>query len=871
MKTVDDTLRATAFDLWPEAALVLNAAGVVVSVNVAAEELFGQSLNLLGKKPVAATLAPGSRLAALIERGRAQAATVRERAVDVTLLGFPSFIADVAVAPFLDDGLLVTLRVRSATFGVDRNADPAGLHSVMGLGQMLAHEVKNPLAGIRGAAQLLKRGVRADDIPLAELIVDETDRIKRLIDRMEAFGGDDPPRRSAVNIHRVLDRVRALAANGVAGDLFLSEHYDPSLPDAWGEEDQLIQVFLNLTKNAAEAAHARGDGRGEIVISTAYRHGVKIRGADGGMIGGAPLEVKVADNGGGVPAKHPRSPVRALRQLQGPGRRSRSGAGRQGRGRPRRHDRFRIGARPHRVPRPAADGSGGGALARIGHGPTDPEDPDRRRRRVDPPRAVPGLFASRLRRPRDRQRLDPAEVGDRRRRRSRDHRCRHARRERVRRAAAHPQAASEAPRHRDERAEHPADRDQRRRGRGVRLHVPKPFDLDEMAELARRALAKPADKDVVKAQAMATRDERLPLIGRSAPMQEVYRTISRLVGADLTVLISGESGSGKELVARALHDLGRRRDGRFVAMNLAAIPRGRVDSELFGESANDVGRLAEADGGTLFLDEIGDMPLDAQTRLLRVFDGADPVINPKTGRKPNVRVIAATNRDLRALIAQGLFREDLYFRLNVAPIRVPPLRERTEDIPELARAFLLRASREGLPSKTIDQPALDRLKLHDWPGNVRELENLIRRVCALYGEETIGARIIERELAKQAPDAIDRRAGHPVGPGGAQSRELFRRPARRDSAGRALRPGACRRRTPAVPAHPRGDERQPDARRRGARPEPQHPAQAPERPRHRPRQALAVITPLVVFDEIDSTNAEARRRAEAGEEAARCG
>jgi two-component system nitrogen regulation response regulator GlnG len=286
---------------------------------------------------------------------------------------------------------------------------------------------------------------------------------------------------------------------------------------------------------------------------------------------------------------------------------------------------------------------------------------------------------------------------------------------------------------------------------GVFDYVPKPFDLDEMAELARRALAKPADKEVVRAQAMATRDERLPLIGRSAPMQEVYRTISRLVGADLTVLISGESGSGKELVARALHDLGRRRDGRFVAMNLAAIPRGRVDSDLFGDSADDMGRLAEADGGTLFLDEIGDMPLDAQTRLLRVFDGADPVINPKTGRKPNARVIAATNRDLRALVSQGLFREDLYFRLNVAPIRVPPLRERTEDIPELARAFLLRASREGLPSKTIDQPALDRLKLHDWPGNVRELENLIRRICALYGEETIGARIIQRELANHAP------------------------------------------------------------------------------------------------------------------------
>ncbi|MBV8684940.1 MAG: sigma 54-interacting transcriptional regulator [Caulobacteraceae bacterium] len=285
---------------------------------------------------------------------------------------------------------------------------------------------------------------------------------------------------------------------------------------------------------------------------------------------------------------------------------------------------------------------------------------------------------------------------------------------------------------------------------GVFEYIPKPFDLDDMAQLARRALERPSDREAAKAQARAVRDERLPLIGRSAPMQEVYRTIGRLVGADLTVLIQGESGVGKELVARALHDLGRRRDGRFVAISLAAIPRERVDSELFGRGDGDAGRLVEADGGTLFLDEIGDMPLDAQTRLLRVFDGAETAINPKTGRRPNARVIAATNRDLRGLVAQGLFREDLFFRLNVAPIRVPPLRERGEDIPELARAFLLRASREGLPSKTIDQSALDRLKRHDWPGNVRELENLIRRICALYGEENIGVRIVERELTDHA-------------------------------------------------------------------------------------------------------------------------
>ncbi|MBS0332645.1 MAG: nitrogen regulation protein NR(I) [Proteobacteria bacterium] len=284
-------------------------------------------------------------------------------------------------------------------------------------------------------------------------------------------------------------------------------------------------------------------------------------------------------------------------------------------------------------------------------------------------------------------------------------------------------------------------------------YIPKPFDLDDMTSAARRALSRPADPEAARAQARAARDDRLPLIGRSGPMQEVYRTIARLVGADLTVLITGESGTGKELVARALHDMGRRRDGRFVTINLAAVPRERVEAELFGKEDGDPGKLIEADGGTLFLDEIGDMPLDAQTRLLRVIDGSEPALNPKTGRRPNVRIIAATNRDLRGLIREGLFREDLFFRLNVAPLRLPPLRDRADDIPDLARAFLLRANREGLPAKTIDAAALDRLKQHAWPGNVRELENLVRRICALYGEDLITARIVERELSDQQPAA----------------------------------------------------------------------------------------------------------------------
>src|SRR3569623_624480 len=247
---------------------------------------------------------------------------------------------------------------------------------------------------------------------------------------------------------------------------------------------------------------------------------------------------------------------------------------------------------------------------------------------------------------------------------------------------------------------------------GAFEYVPKPFDLDDMTAAATRALSRPVDGEAAKAQARALRDERLPLIGRSAPMQDVYRTVARLVGADLTVLILGESGTGKELVARALHDLGRRRDGRFVVINLAAVPRERVETELFGRGDSDVSKLIETNGGTLFLDAIGDMPLDAQSRLLRVIDGSETAINPKTNRRPNVRIIAATNRDLRGLIREGLFREDLFFRLNVAPLRLPPLRDRPDDIPDLARAFLLRAIREGLPSKTIDASALDRLKQH---------------------------------------------------------------------------------------------------------------------------------------------------------------
>ena len=291
--------------------------------------------------------------------------------------------------------------------------------------------------------------------------------------------------------------------------------------------------------------------------------------------------------------------------------------------------------------------------------------------------------------------------------------------------------------------------------KGAYEYLPKPFDLNELTRVVKRALAAQMNSPVESANT-SSGEEELPLIGRSPAMQEIYRILARLMGTDLTVMINGESGTGKELVARALHDYGKRKSGPFVAINMAAIPRELIESELFGHekgsftgAANRAsGRFEQAEGGTLFLDEIGDMPLEAQTRLLRVLqEGEYMMVGGRAAIRTNVRIIAATNRDLRQQSAQGLFREDLFYRLNVVPMRLPPLRERSQDIPDLVRHFLNRAEAGGLAHKTLEQAALERLKRHRWPGNVRELENLTLRLAALYQDEIISAEIIETELA----------------------------------------------------------------------------------------------------------------------------
>lgn len=299
--------------------------------------------------------------------------------------------------------------------------------------------------------------------------------------------------------------------------------------------------------------------------------------------------------------------------------------------------------------------------------------------------------------------------------------------------------------------------------RGAYEYLPKPFDLNELTQIVQRALLRPkSGTEPVKA--VPELEERLPLIGRSPAMQEIYRILARLMQTDLTVMISGESGTGKELIARALHEYGKRKMGPFVAVNVAAIPRELVESELFGHekgaftgaNARNIGRFEQAEGGTLFLDEIGDMPLEAQTRLLRVLqEGEYTTVGGRSPIKTDVRIVAATNRDLKQFINKGLFREDLYYRLNVVPVRLPPLRERTEDVPDLARHFLALAEAEGLARKTINAAGLELLRRHRWAGNVRELENLIRRLAALYTEDVIGPEIILRELAEPGVSALD--------------------------------------------------------------------------------------------------------------------
>jgi len=279
---------------------------------------------------------------------------------------------------------------------------------------------------------------------------------------------------------------------------------------------------------------------------------------------------------------------------------------------------------------------------------------------------------------------------------------------------------------------------------GAYEYLPKPFDLDELQKLIKKALEN--KQNLKNKTKIRNESEKQLIVGRSPAMQDLYKSIARLSQNDLTVMIYGESGTGKELVAKALHKYSTRSEKPFIALNMAAIPNDLIESELFGhEKGSFTGAHQKSDGkfklaekGTLFLDEIGDMPIDAQTRLLRVLqEGEFTPIGGKEKIQADTRIIAATHKNLSNLIEKGEFREDLFYRLNVVPISIPPLRERKEDIPELVNHFLDKAKDLQLEPKKFTTESFQILEKYQWPGNVRELENFILKLCALYTDENI--------------------------------------------------------------------------------------------------------------------------------------
>jgi two-component system, NtrC family, nitrogen regulation response regulator GlnG len=288
-------------------------------------------------------------------------------------------------------------------------------------------------------------------------------------------------------------------------------------------------------------------------------------------------------------------------------------------------------------------------------------------------------------------------------------------------------------------------------------YFPKPFDLNELLLAVKQGIERRRNQHSHR-PVESLIEANLPMVGRSVAMQDVYRMVARLLRNDLSVLILGESGTGKELVAEAIHNLGHRKTGPFVAVNMAAIPAELIEAELFGHekgaftgaTGQSIGRFEQAQGGTLFLDEIGDMPKIAQTRLLRALQsGQISRVGGKANIRLDVRIIAATHQNLEALIAAGKFREDLYYRLNVVPINMPPLRDRPEDVGLLAEHFLRMAASEGLPSRQIDDDAMQLLASMPWRGNVRELKNLIYRLALISREEVISESSITQTVEPQ--------------------------------------------------------------------------------------------------------------------------
>ena len=729
----------------PLPVIVVGADGRISDANVAAETFFEVSVLLLRRYALRDLVPFGSPLLALVEQVRTRGAAVNEYKVDLSTPRTPGErLVDLYVAPLpeRDGHVVVMLQGRTIADKMDRQLTHRGAaRSVIALAAMLAHEIKNPLSGIRGAAQLLEQSAGDDDRTLTRLICDEADRIVKLVDRMEVFADERPVERQPVNIHAVLEHVKKLAHSGFARHIRFVEDYDPSLPPVLRQPRPARAGVPQPHQECRRSDRRRGGRRDP------PDHGVPPRRA---AVPAGLQDARLAADGilrprqrSGRARRPDAASVRSVRHHQAERKRARARDGRQDRRGSRRRGRMRVAVAAHDLSRVDAEICRRRPAAVRCCLKGSPKMPAGSILVADDDAAIRTVLNQAL----SRAGYEVRSTGN---------------------AATLWRWVSQGdgdlvitdvvmpdenafdllPRIKKLRPDLPVVVMSaqntfmtaiRASERGAYEYLPKPFDLKELIAIVGRALAEPKERS--RPATAAEEFESIPLVGRSPAMQEIYRLLARLMQTDLTVMISGESGTGKELVARALHDYGKRRSGPFVAINMAAIPRDLIESELFGHekgaftgaTTRSAGRFEQAEGGTLFLDEIGDMPMEAQTRLLRVLQqGEYTTVGGRTPIKTDVRIIAASNKDLRQLIQQGLFREDLYFRLNVVPLRLPPLRERTEDVPDLIRHFFTQAEREGLPPKQIDVAAIERLKRYRWPGNVRELENLARRLAALY-------------------------------------------------------------------------------------------------------------------------------------------
>ena len=591
----------------------------------------------------------------------------------------------------------------------------------------LAHEIKNPLGGLRGAAQLLTKAL--PDPALAEytnVIIEQADRLRNLVDRL--LGPQQPGMHVSESIHKVAERVVKLVSMELPDNVTLVRDYDPSLPELAHDPDQIEQVLLNIVRNALQALGPEG---GEIILRTrtAFQltlHGVRYRLA---------ARIDVEDNGPGIPP-HLQD---TLFYPMVSGREGGTGLGLS-------------------IARNLIDQHSGKIEFTSWPGHTEfsvflpivwvVDDDSSIRWVLERALTGAGLSCTTFE--------SGSEVLDALTTKTPDVLLSDIRMPGMDGLALLKQIKQRHPMlpviimtaHSDLDAAVSAYQ------QGAFDYLPKPFDIDEAVALVERAISHYQEQQ--QPRHAPDFGPTTDIIGEAPAMQDVFRIIGRLSRSSISVLINGESGTGKELVAHALHRHSPRAKAPFIALNMAAIPKDLIESELFGHEkgaftgANTIrqGRFEQADGGTLFLDEIGDMPLDVQTRLLRVLaDGQFYRVGGYAPVKVDVRIIAATHQNLELRVQEGKFREDLFHRLNVIRVHLPPLRERREDIPRLARHFLQVAARElGVEAKQLHPETDAALTRLAWPGNVRQLENTCRWLTVMAAGQEVLIQDLPAEL-----------------------------------------------------------------------------------------------------------------------------